>query len=106
MDNEKKGSIVAGIVWMFIISLLLFWLPIVGPLIAGLVGGKKSGGVGNALLAVFLPGIVFGVLLFILATALTGIPLIGSIAGAGGLILALVHIGPLLVGAIIGGLLA
>ena len=106
MDNAKKGSIVAGIVWMFIISLLLFWLPIVGPLIAGLVGGKKSGGVGNALLAVFLPGIVFGVLLFILATALTGIPLIGSIAGAGGLILALVHIGPLLVGAIIGGLLA
>ena len=106
MGNAKKGSIGAGIVWMFIISLLLFWLPIVGPLIAGLVGGKKSGGVGNALLAVFLPGIVFGVLLFILATALTGIPLIGSIAGAGGLILALVHIGPLLVGAIIGGLIA
>jgi hypothetical protein len=106
MGNAKKGSIGAGIVWMFIISLLLFWLPVIGPLIAGLVGGKKSGGVGNALLAVFLPGIVFGVLLFILATALTGIPLIGSIAGAGGLILCLAHVGPLLVGAIIGGLIA
>jgi hypothetical protein len=106
MGNAKKGSIGAGIVWMFIISLLLFWLPVIGPLIAGLVGGKKSGGVGNALLAVFLPGIVFGVLLFILATALTGIPLIGSIAGAGGLRLCLAHVGPLLVGAIIGGLIA
>ncbi|MEJ2023770.1 MAG: hypothetical protein P8Y00_01890 [Deltaproteobacteria bacterium] len=106
MDYAKKGSAGAGIIWMFIISLLLFWLPVVGPFIAGLVGGKKSGGVGNALLAVFLPGIIFGVLLFFLATALTGIPLIGSIAGAGGAILSLVHIGPLLVGAIIGGLIA
>jgi len=106
MDNEKKGSIVAGILWMFVISLLLFWLPIVGPLLAGLVGGKKSGGVGNALAAVFLPGIVFGVLLFLMATALTGMPLIGSIAGAGGLILSLEHVGPLLIGAIIGGLIA
>ncbi|MFC1868397.1 hypothetical protein ACFL0H_09720 [Thermodesulfobacteriota bacterium] len=105
-ENEKKGSILVGIVWMFIISLLLFWLPVVGPLIAGVVGGKKSGGVGNALAAVFLPGIVFGILLFFLATIISGIPLIGAVAGAGGLILAIAHIGPLLVGAIIGGILA
>jgi hypothetical protein len=91
---------------MFIISLLLFWLPVVGSLIAGLVGGKKSGGVGPAIMAVFVPGIVIGVLLFVLATSLTGLPLIGAFAGAGGFALSLAHIGPLLVGAIIGGLLA
>ena len=105
-EDEKKGSILAGIFWMFIISILLFWLPVVGPLIAGVVGGKKSGGIVNALAAVFLPGIVFGILLFFLTTIITGIPLIGAVAGAGGLILAIAHVGPLLVGAIIGGILA
>ncbi len=104
--SEGKGSIIGAIIWMFIISLLLFWLPVLGPLVAGIVGGKKAGGTGNALLAVFLPGIVFGILLFFIATSLTGLPIIGAIAGAGGLILALAHIGPLLIGAIIGGILA
>lgn len=106
MAKEKKASIVSGIIWMFIISLLLFWLPVLGPLIAGIVGGKKSGGVGSAIAAALLPGIVFGVILFAIATNLTGLPVIGAVAGAGGLVLSLVHIGPLLVGAIIGGLLA
>ena len=105
-ETEKKGSIPAGIIWMSIISLLLFWLPVLGPLLAGLVGGKKSGGVGNAITAVFLPGIIFGILLFVLASTLTGIPLIGAVAGTGGFILSLAHIGPLLLGAVIGGLLA
>ena len=59
---------------MFLISLLLIWLPFFGPLIAGFVGGKKAGGVGS------------GVTAF--------------------LIVALVAIGPLLVGAIVGGALA
>ena len=103
---NSTGSIGAGIVWMFIISILLFWLPVIGPLLAGLVGGKKSGGVGNAVAAVFLPGVVFGLLLFFLASSLTGVPLVGAIAGVGGIALSLVHIGPLLVGAIIGGLIA
>ncbi|MHC9543469.1 MAG: hypothetical protein AB9903_28495 [Vulcanimicrobiota bacterium] len=106
MANESKGSVVSGMLWMFLISILLFWLPGAGSLIAGIVGGKKAGGVGNAILAVFLPGIVLGALLFFLSTFLVGIPLIGMVAGAGGFALSLVHIGPLLVGAIIGGVLA
>lgn len=87
---------------MFILSILLFWLPIIGPFIAGFVGDRKAGTVGDAILAVLLPGIVFAAILFLLGTALTLIPLIGFIAGAGGLILALAHVGPLLLGAIIG----
>ncbi len=106
MAVDKNGSVVGGRIWMFIISVLLFWLPVLGPLIAGLVGGKKSGGVGSAIAAVFLPGIIFGIILFVLASSLTGLPLIGTVAGAGGLILSLANIGPLLIGAIIGGLMA
>jgi len=104
--EEKKGSILSGIIWMFVISLLLFWLPAVGPLIAGLVGGKKSGGVGSAIIAVFLPAIILGIALFLLAGSLTGLPIIGALAGLGGFAMSLTHIGPLLIGAIIGGVLA
>ena len=106
MTNASKGSIPAAIFWMFLISLLLFWLPVIGPLIAGFVGGKKAGGVGAALMAVFLPAIVFGVALFFLAATLSGIPVVGLIAGAGGVVFALAHVGPLLIGAIVGGVLA
>ncbi len=103
---EKSGSVIGGILWMFFISLLLFWLPVIGPLIAGIVGGKKAGGIGGALAAVFLPSIVFGAMLFTLAASISGLPLIGAIAGAGGVVLSLAHVGPLLIGAIIGGALA
>lgn len=106
MSKRSKGSIVGAIIWMFIISLLFFWLPILGPFIAGIVGGKKAGGVGSAIAAVFLPGIVFGCFLFFVAASLSGLPIIGALAGAGGLIFATAHIGPLSVGAVIGGVLA
>ena len=105
MTIERRGSIGSAIVWIFIISVLLFWLPVIGPLIAGIVGGKKAGGVGSAMIAVFLPGIFFAIILFLLASSLTGIPLLGAIAGAGGFILSIAHIGPLLIGAIIGGVI-
>jgi|SRR5690348_11653862 hypothetical protein len=106
MANAGRGSILGAIFWMFLISLLLFWLPVAGALIAGIVGGKKAGGVGAAILAVLLPGLVFGALLFIFASALTGVPLVGLVAAAGGVVLALSHVGTLLVGAIIGGAIA
>lgn len=104
--RQPAGSIGAGIAWMLLLLLLLFWLPLLGPFIAGVVGGKKSGGIGNAIVAVFLPCVAFAVLLFGLATTLSGLPLIGAIAGGGGLLLSILHIGPLLVGAIFGGLTA
>ena len=47
-----------------------------------------------------------GIALFVLASALTGLPLVGAIAGAGGFILSLLHVGPLLIGALVGGVLA
>jgi hypothetical protein len=103
--TPRKGSVSSGMTWMFLISLLLFWLPVVGPLIAGIVGGKKAGGLGAALLAVFLPIIVTGVALTVFGSALTGIPLLGALLGFGVSAVLLLHVGPLLLGAIIGGLL-
>ncbi|MFC1593308.1 hypothetical protein ACFL3O_00055 [Candidatus Neomarinimicrobiota bacterium] len=99
---SSKGSIMRGFLWMFFISILLFWLPLLGPLIAGLVGGKKSGGVGNAIISALLPAIIIGLIVF--TGFLPGLPLLGLIAGAGVIVIALFHIGPLFIGAIIGGL--
>lgn len=89
---------------MFLLSILLFWLPFFGPLIAGFVGGRKAGSLGNAILAVFLPAIAFGFALFFLASVLTGFPLLGAIAGAGGFVLVAAHVGPLFIGAVVGAL--
>lgn len=100
----RRGSIAGAIGWMFLISILLFWLPVVGPLIAGIVGGRKAGGVGAAILAVILPALCLGAALLLFGTALTGIPLLGMLAGLGTAVLVLLHAGPLLIGAIIGGL--
>jgi hypothetical protein len=102
---QRAGSIGSAVIWIFVLSILLFWLPILGPLIAGFVGGRKAGGLGNALIACILPGILLAVFLFLFASTLTLIPLVGFLAAAGGLALAFAHIGPLLLGAILGAVL-
>jgi hypothetical protein len=104
MALATTGSVGRGMVWMLVLSVLLFWLPVVGPLIAGFVGGRKSGSVGNAILAAILPGLLIGALTFIFASLLTG-PFFGFMAGLGGAGLALAHVGPMLIAAIIGAVL-
>ncbi len=95
-----------GMIWMFIISLLLFWLPGIGSLIAGIVGGKRAGGIMAGIMAAMLPGIVVGAALFFAGTMLTTLPFIGAILAGSGLLLYVFYIPPLLIGALIGGLLA
>ncbi len=90
---------------MFVLSIFLFWLPGIGPLIAGFVGGRKAGTLTNAMLAALLPGLLFGLALFAMASMLTGIPLFGFVAGLGGVAVTLIHVGPLLLGAILGAIL-
>jgi len=104
--NKPSGSIIAGALMMFIISLLLFWVPLLGPIIAGIAGGKKAGGMSKAVLAVFLPAILSTIILVSLAGSLTGIPLIGIIAGSGAVIISFIHVIPLLLGAMLGGAMA
>ena len=106
MSESKNGSMIMGMIWMFVISLLLFWLPAFGPLIAGIVGGKVAGGVGSSMLAALLPGILLAVALFVGGTMLTALPVIGAVIAGGGLLLYVFYIPPLLIGALIGGLMA
>jgi len=91
---------------MLVISILLIWLPGLGPLIAGIVGGKVAGGVLKGLLAAILPGIVMAVILFAFGSVFTGLPLVGAVIAGSGMLLYLIYVPILLIGALIGGLLA
>lgn len=102
--TRKRGSVAAAIGWMFILEILLFWIPVVGSVIAGFVGGRKAGGVGQAAAAVFIPAVFFAIVLSLFATAISGLPFFGMMAGFGGFAYAALHVGPLLFGAIVGGL--
>ncbi len=104
--EKRRGNIVSAMGWMLLVSLLLFWLPVFGPLIAGFVGGKKAGGIGAAVVAVILPAIASGFVLFAMGSILIGLPVLGAIIGLGAAAFVLFHSGLLLVGAIIGGALA
>ncbi len=106
MVEDTNGSVLMGMIWMFIISLLLFWLPGLGSLIAGIVGGKQAGGVMAGLMAALLPGLLVAAALFFAGTMLTTLPIVGALLAGSGLLLYLVYLPPLIIGALIGGLLA
>ncbi|MBL6749354.1 MAG: hypothetical protein ISP90_02485 [Nevskia sp.] len=104
--SNGQGSVFWAAFWMFVVSVLLCWIPGIGGFVAGVVGGMVAGNVARALSAALLPAILLGSLLFFFATALSGIFVIGLLAGLGGVVLGMLHMGMLLLGAIIGGLLA
>jgi len=105
VSPSGRSSIVAASLWMLVITLLLFWLPFLGPLLGGIVGGRKAGGVVRAILASLVPAFITAALLFVLATALTAMPLIGVVAASGGFVLVAAQVGPMILGAILGGLM-
>ncbi len=101
--SRNHHSLLGAMLTMIFVSILLFWLPVIGPLIAGFAGGRKAGSVGDAVLAVFLPAILTIIFLFLTGGTLFLVPVFTFLAGAGLLVLSLINIGPLLVGAILGG---
>lgn len=48
---SRRGSVMSAMGWMIGLSAVLFWLPVIGSLIAGYVGGRKAGSWGRALAA-------------------------------------------------------
>ena len=109
-DVTRRHSIPVAMGWMLGLSALLFWLPVLGALIAGYVGGSKAGSVGRAVAAVFLPGVIVWVATFLLGTVLGSIPIIGplfaAVAGLGIWAMSFINTIPLLIGAVIGGKMA
>jgi hypothetical protein len=101
----QEGSVGSALLWMVGLSILLFWLPTIGPLVAGFVGGRKAGGVGPALIAAIIPAVLVAALIFPLGT-LVSLPVIGALVGAGLFFVILFQSAPLLIEVLIGGALA
>lgn len=105
MAKQIRGNIFRAMGWMIVILLLLIWLPFFGSLIAGFVGGRIAGNTKLSVMAVFIPCITMGIIFFFTASYFTGYPLIGTIAGLGGLAFAFFHVGTLFIGSVLGGFL-
>lgn len=97
---ENKGSIISAILWMSILSILLGWIPILGSLIAGYVGGKKAGSVSNAVIAVILPAVLLAILIY---TVFSGLPIIGAFIAGATFTIVIIYNLILLFGAVVGG---
>lgn len=90
---------------MTILSILLFWVPVLGPFIAGYFGGKSAGGVINAVTAALLPALAFAFLVFSTGVV-ADLPVLGAILGGAAFLVMGVHVLPLVIGGMIGGMVA
>ncbi len=52
---QAKRGVKRGAFWIVALSLLLFWVPVLGPAVAGYVGGRKAGTPLRAFFAALLP---------------------------------------------------
>jgi hypothetical protein len=105
ISTKDRSSILAASAWMVVLSLLLFFLPLINGVIGGLVGGYKVGSVGRALLAAILPAVLVALGLWLLL-AVVHAPFWGIVAGLTGATLVLFADLGIFIGAIIGGALA
>lgn len=103
--NESRASFIKATLWMIGLSILLFWLPILGPAVAGLVGGYFAGTVGRAILASLMPAVVLAALI-LLVGAVVDLPLVGALAGGAiGLVILFGDV-PLVLAAIVGAVVS
>lgn len=101
---SRQGSILAAILWMGGVSLLLFWIPVLGPLIAGYVGGNKAGSALSGFIAAALPALLLGGI-FLAVGVSQNLSVIGALLGGAATLFVLLHSTALVVGALIGGVL-
>ncbi|NIP33414.1 MAG: hypothetical protein GWN18_00640, partial [Thermoplasmata archaeon] len=80
IHHAARYGIVRGMTWTVILSALLFWLPLVGPAIAGYVGGRKAGGPLRGIIAVIIPAMVMFVLLAAVSESMDLVPT-GMVSG-------------------------
>lgn len=113
---ESRESILIPMLIMvglsFILSLLLFWVPVIGgligPIVGGYVGGRQAGNPGRAFGASILPALFcggVGGLIGLVGGSLSGLPIVGLFTGlltAGAMFFAFANV-LMIVAAVVGG---
>lgn len=101
----EHKNVFAAALWMVVITIALFFLPLVNGLIGGAVGGYQAGDWKRALVAAVIPAAIVTAALWLVLIAF-GAPVLGLFAGAtAGVLILLADVG-IFVGALIGGLAA
>ena len=104
MFGSNRGVWPAWLI-MFVLSLLLGWIPFVGPAVAGFVGGMQAGTTGSALVAAIVPSLLVTAIVWLLGVVLD-LAIIATLLGIGLFMVLLVGTIPLLLGAWVGGYMA
>ena len=102
ITTTDRDSITLASVWIVALSILLGWIPVVGPAIAGYVGGRKAGSPGRGVVAGIIPAIALGVLVAVVL-AMFELPVIGTVTGVATVIWIAIEAIPLLIAAAVGG---
>lgn len=103
--TEPRASFIKASLWMIVLSILLFWMPILGPVVAGLVGGWFAGTIGRAVLASLVPAVLLALLIWGIGT-LFALPVVGALTGGAiGLVILFGDL-PLILAAIVGALIS
>jgi hypothetical protein len=78
----KEHNILSGMWYVFILSCLLWWLPVFGQMIAGYVGGRRAGSPTKGLLVAIIP--MFIIMFLLVAMDMGLLPFLVSIANIPG----------------------
>jgi hypothetical protein len=103
MTEPERKAVVKGSLWMTIGSLVLCLVPVLGGLVAGMVGGYRIGRMKTALLVALGAGVVAGLGSWLLLSLVLP-PVIGVTAGVAVAAWILVSEAGLLSGAAIGAI--
>jgi hypothetical protein len=104
MFGNNRGVWPAWLI-MLVLSLLLGWLPFVGPAIAGWIGGMQAGSVGSAIIAALVPSLILTILVWVFG-AVIDFGLVSAFVGIGLFMILVIGALPLLLGALVGGWMA
>ncbi len=77
--ERREHNFLSGMWYVFILSILLWWLPLFGQMIAGYLGGRKAGTPIKGVIVAVIP--VFIIVLFMVGMDMGMLPFLGTIAG-------------------------
>ncbi len=99
---SPPGSLMSATIWMIGLGILIGWIPVVGPAVAGFVGGRKAGEPSRAIAAALIPAVLVGVAVGLIL-GLFELPVLGTVTGVAIAVWIAVETLPMLVFAAVGG---